>query len=76
MTWATDAMETGGNFAADSAPFETKKHQGEGEMGGPHVGCEYFDGTGKKLLIFWHLMNVLSERVCTRRKKSSGCICA
>ena len=76
MTWTTDAMETGGNFAAHSAPFEAKKNQGEREMGGPHVGCEYFDGTGKKFLIFWHLMNFLSERVCTTGKKSSGCICA
>ena len=59
-----------------SSAAEAKKNQGEREMDGLHVGCGYFDGTGKKFLIFWHLMNVLSERVCTRGKKSSGYICA
>ena len=25
--------------------------------------------------MFWHLMDVLSEKVCTQVKRGSGCIC-
>ena len=47
MLRTTDAMETGGYIAADPAQLEAKKHQGEHEMEGLHVGCEYFDATGR-----------------------------
>ena len=47
MIWTADTMKTRGHPAAYSAPLEAKKHQGEHEMEGLHVGCEYFDATGQ-----------------------------
>ena len=46
MNWTADTMQARGYPAAYSAPLEAKKHQGEHEMEGLHVGYENLDATG------------------------------
>ena len=54
------ARETGGHLAG-LAPLEGKQDQGECELGGLHVGFRALSDT--PTLIFWYIMDILSEKV-------------
>lgn len=54
------ARETGGHLAG-LAPMEGKQDQGECELGGLHVGFRALSDT--PTLIFWYIMDILSEKV-------------
>ena len=54
------ARETGGHLAG-LAPMEGNHDQGERELGGLHVGFRALSDT--PTLIFWYIMDILSEKV-------------